>query len=50
MISEYALIYMNLSECARILILPEFVNMYLNMGKKTSKCLKLLILLNMSET
>ena len=31
--SEYALIYMNVSTCARILNLPESAEIYPNMGK-----------------
>ena len=31
--SEYALIYMNMSNCARILKMPESAEIYPNMGK-----------------
>ena len=39
--SEYALIYMNMSNCARILSLPDSAEIYPNVGKYTSFCLTL---------
>ena len=37
--SKYALIYMNMSSCARILNMPESAEIYSNMDKYASKCL-----------
>ena len=34
--SEYSLIYMNMSNCAWILDMPESAKIYLNMGKLSS--------------
>ena len=39
--SEYALIYMNMSKCARILNMPESAEIYLNVGKCVTICLTL---------
>ena len=39
--SEYALIYMNMSNCARILNMPESAKLYPNMDKYASICLTL---------
>ena len=39
--SEYALTYMNMSNCARILNMPESAEIYLNVGKYPSICLTL---------
>ena len=39
--SEYALMYMSMSNCARILNLPESAKIYPNVGKYTSFCLTL---------
>ena len=39
--SEYALIYMNMSNCARILNMPESAEIYPNVGKYASICLRL---------
>ena len=48
--SEYALVYINMSNCARILSMPESAEIYPNMGKYTSICLTLRIWLNVPET
>ena len=48
--SEYALIYMNMSNCARTLNMPESAKTYTNVGKYASVCLKLWIYFNMPET
>ena len=45
--SEYNLIYMNMSNCARILNMPESTEIYPNVGKYASICLRRL---NMPET
>ena len=37
--SEYALIYMNMSNCVRILTMPESAKIYPNVGKYNSICL-----------
>ena len=34
--SEYSLVYMNMSNCAWILDMPESAEIYLNMGKHSS--------------
>ena len=39
--SEYVLIYMNMSNCARILNMPESAEIYPNVGKYASICLRL---------
>ena len=39
--SEYALIYMNMSNCARILNMPESAKIYPNVGKYALTCLTL---------
>ena len=39
--SEYALIYMNMSNCARILSMPESAQICPNVGKYVSICLTL---------
>ena len=39
--SEYALIYMNMSQCAKILDMPKSTEIYPNVGKYGSICLKL---------
>ena len=39
--SEYALIYMNMSNCAMILNIPQSDEIYLNVGKYASVCLTL---------
>ena len=39
--SEYALIYMNMSNCARTLNMPESAKIYPNVGKYASICLML---------
>ena len=41
MVSEYALIYMNISNYAKILNIPESVELYSNMGKYTLICVTL---------
>ena len=41
MVSEYVLIYMNISNCARILNMPESAEIYPNVGKYASSCLAL---------
>ena len=47
---EYALTYMNMSNCDRILNIPEPVKIHLHVGKYVSICLMLCIWLNMTET
>ena len=39
--SEYAIIYMNMSNCATILNMPESAEIYPNVGKHISVCLTL---------
>ena len=39
MVSEYATIHMNMSNCARILNIPESAEIYRNLGKYTLICL-----------
>ena len=39
--SEYPLIYMNMSNCARILNMPESAEIYRNMGKYASNVISL---------
>ena len=48
--SEYALIYMNISDCARILNMHESAKIYPNGCKYASVCLKLVMWLSMPET
>ena len=48
--SEYALIYMNMSYCGRILSMPGSFKIYSNVGKYTPICLTLRIWLNVAET
>ena len=47
--SEYAIIYMNMSNCFSILNIPKSVGIYLNVGKFDPVCLTLRIWLYMSE-
>ena len=48
--SEYALIYMNMSNCVKTLNMPESAKTYPNVDKYASVCLKLWIYFNMPET
>ena len=48
--SEYALIYMNMSNCAKILNMIESAEIYVNVGKYVLLYLTLWILLHMPET
>ena len=41
MSSEYSLIYMNMSNCARIINMPESAKIYPTVGKYASMCLTL---------
>ena len=50
MSSEYALIYMNISNCASILNMSESAEIYPNGCKYDSVCLKLVMWLSMPET
>ena len=47
--SEYVLIYMNMSNCARMLHMPESAEIHPNVGKCTSICLTLWMWLNMTK-
>ena len=48
--SEYVLIYMNVSNCASIPNMPEYAEIYPNVGKYVLIRLSLWIWLNISET